>query len=113
MAENLHQEPARIAAGARTALERLLRGLHPRFHADEILNFARKAPGEIDHEIDGALRAPIDPAQEGLEPRSRVFGRAVDYEIGFEVLRIFERPILRALLNKEIERIVDRHVGDD
>src|SRR5271156_6000113 len=37
VAKNLHQKPARIAARARTALERLLRGLNPRFHADEIL----------------------------------------------------------------------------
>ena len=42
-----------------------------------------------------------------------MFGRAVDDEIGLEVLGIFERPGLRALLDEEIERIVDRHVGDD
>ena len=42
-----------------------------------------------------------------------MLGRAVDDEIGPQVLRIFERPRLRALLDEEIERIVDRHVGDD
>ena len=42
-----------------------------------------------------------------------MLGRAVDDEIGPHVLRIFERPILRALLDEEIKRIVDRHVGDD
>src|SRR5271154_3734311 len=104
MAENLHQKPARIAAGARAALECLLRGLHPRFHADEILNFARKAPVEIDHEVDGAPGRSIDRAQEGLKPRSSVLGRTVDDEIGPEVLRIFEWPGLRALLDEEIER---------
>ena len=32
---------------------------------------------------------------------------------GRDVLGIFEGPGLRALLDEEIERIVDRHVGDD
>ena len=77
------------------------------------MNFARKAPVEIDHKIDGAPGRPIDPAQEGLKPGSSGLGRAVDDEIGPEVLGIFERPGLRALLDEEIERIVDRHVGDD
>ncbi len=113
VAENLHEKPARIPARARTALECLLRRLHPRFHADEILDFARKAPVEIDHEIDGAPGRPIDPAQEGLKPGSGVLGRAVDDEIGPKVFGIFERPGLRAFLDEEIERIVDRHVGDD
>src|SRR3984957_14927593 len=107
MAENLHQKTARIAARARAALERLLRGLHPGFHADEILNLARKAPVKIDHEIDGALGRPIDPAQEGLKPRSGVLGRAVDDEIRPQILRILDRPRLGALLDEEIKRIVD------
>ena len=72
-----------------------------------------KSAVEIDHEIDRALGRSIDPAQESLEPRPRVLGRAVDDEIGPQVLAIFERPNLRALLDEEIERIVDRHVGDD
>ena len=53
------------------------------------------------------------PLQKRLEPRSRALGRAVDDEIGPQVLAIFERPNLRAFLDEEIERIVDRHVGDD
>ena len=77
------------------------------------MNFARQAPVEIDHKIDGALGRPIDPAQEGLKPRSGVLGGAVDDEIGPQVLRVFERPSLRVLLDEEVERIVDRHVGDD
>ena len=78
MAEDLHQKPARIAARARTALECLLRGLHPRLHADEILNLARKAAVEIDHEIDGALGRPIDPVSgrpEAAVPRARACDR--------------------------------------
>ena len=42
-----------------------------------------------------------------------MLGRAVDDEIRPQILRILERPRLGALLDEEIKRIVDRHVGDD
>ena len=42
-----------------------------------------------------------------------MLGRAIDDEIGPQVLAIFERPNLRAFLDEEIEGIIDRHVGDD
>ena len=113
IAQDLHQKPARIAARARAALERLLRALHPRLHADHIGDFARQAAIELDHEIDRAPKRAIDCAQERRKPRACGLGRAVDDKIGPQVLAIFERPDLRALLDEEIERIVDRHVGDD
>ena len=73
----------------------------------------RQPAVEIDHEIDRALRRAVDPVEKGLEPRPGGLGRAVDDEIGPQVLAVFERPDLRAFLDEEIERIVDRHVGDD
>ena len=42
-----------------------------------------------------------------------MLGRAIDDEIRPQVLGIFEWPGLRALLDEKIERVVDRHVGDD
>ena len=113
MAENLHQEPARIAARARPALEGLLGALHPRLHPDDVFDLLRNAAIEIDREIDRALRRAVDPVEKRLQARPCRFRRAVDDEVGPEILAIFERPGLRALLDKEIERIVDRHVGDD
>ena len=113
VSQDLHEKPARVAARARTALERFLRALHPRLHTDDVCDLPRESAVEIDYEIDRALGSSIDRAQERLEPRSRALGRAVDDEIGPQVLAIFERPKLRAFLDEEIERIVDRHVGDD
>ena len=52
-------------------------------------------------------------SRKALQPRSGWLGRAVDDEIGPQVLAIFERPDFRAFLDEEVERIVDRHVGDD
>ena len=113
VSQDLHEKPARVAARARSALERLLRALHPRLHADDVFDLLRQPLVEIDHKIDRALRRSVDPIEKGLEPRPRALGRAVDDEIGPQVLAIFERPNLRAFLDEEIERIVDRHVGDD
>ena len=45
VAQDLHQKPARIAARARTALERLLRALHARLHADDILELRPQGAG--------------------------------------------------------------------
>ena len=53
------------------------------------------------------------PFKKSLEARPRRLGRAIDDEIGPQVLAIFERPGLGAFFDEEIERIVDRHVGDD
>ena len=39
--------------------------------------------------------------------------RAINDKVGPQVLAVFERPDLRALFDEEIERVVDRHVGDD
>ena len=113
MAQDLHQEPARVAAGAEGALERLFRALDARLHPDDVLDLVRQAPVEVDHEIDRPFRRPVDSVEKRLQPRTRVLGRAVDDEVGPEILAIVERPDFRALFNEEVERIVDRHVGDD
>ncbi len=113
VAQDLHQEPARIAAGAEGAPERLLRALHARLHADDILDLVRQATVEVDHEIDGALRRPVDSIEKRLQVRTRRLGRTVDDEVGPQILAIFERPDLSAFLDEEVERIIDRHVGDD
>ena len=113
MTENLHQEPARIAARAGAALEGLLRALHARLHPDEVFYLARETPVEIDDKIDRAARRAVDPVEKGLKPRAGGLRGAVDDEIGSEILAIFERPGLRAFLDEEIEWIVHRHVGDD
>src|SRR5208282_1811257 len=79
----------------------------------EVFYLLRKAAIEIDHEIDGAFGRSVDPVEIGLQPRPRGLRRAIDDEIRPQVLAIYERPDFRALLDEEIERIVDRHVGDD
>ena len=82
IAQDLHQQPARIAARARAALERLFRGLHARLHADEIFDLARKAAVEIDDEIDRAFGRSVDPVEKRLEARPDRLGRAVDERSG-------------------------------
>jgi hypothetical protein len=113
MAKRLHQEPARIAAGAGDVLERLLRRLHAGLHADHIADLAGNAGVEVDDEINRADALAGHGIQKTLEQRSRRFGLAVDGEVRGDVIRILERPMLGRILDEEIEGIVDRHVGDE
>ncbi len=113
MAQDLHQKPTRVATRTQSAFKRLLRGLNPGLHPDDVFDLLRKSAIEIDDEIDGALRRAVDPVEIGLEPRSGGLGRAVDDQIGPQILAVLERPDLRGFLDEEIERIIDRHVGDD
>ena len=52
-------------------------------------------------------------ARKRRQQRPGRFRRPVDGEIVADVLRIVERPRLGRRLDEEVERIVDRHVGDE
>jgi hypothetical protein len=69
MAQELHQQPARVAARAAGEGERLFRRLHPRFHAHDIAHVLRELPDEIDQEVVGLLRRARDFVEIGLEER--------------------------------------------
>ena len=73
----------------------------------------RQLAVEIDDEVDGARLRPVEVFEKILKTRAGGLGRAVDDEVGLEVLAVVERPVLGGLLDEEIERVVDRHVGDD
>ena len=53
VAKNLHQQPASVATRAHAALERFLRRLHTRFHADQVFDVVLKPGVQRDDEIDG------------------------------------------------------------
>ncbi len=73
----------------------------------------RQVAVEVDDEVDGARLRPVEGVEKGLKAGAGRLGRPVDDEVGLEVLAVVERPVLGRLLDEEVERIVDRHVGDD
>src|SRR5438552_611157 len=53
MAQDLRQQPARIATRTTAEFERLLGSLHTRLHADQVAGGALQALIQSDQEIDG------------------------------------------------------------
>jgi len=112
MPEDLNQQPAGVAARALSGLEGFLGRLHARLHADHIANLVGQAGVEANDEIDRSGSLAGNRLQKRRQSRTRRFGRPVDHQVRRDVLGIIERPLLGGFLDKEIERIVDRHVGD-
>ena len=113
MAQRLHQQPRGVAARALAGLERLLRRLHARLHADHVADAVRDLLVHGDQEVDDAPRRPVDVGEEGRKMRAGRLGLQVDREIFRDVGIVGEGIILRAFLDEKVERVVDRHVGDD
>ena len=116
MAQDLHEHPARVAARALRALERFLGRLHAGLHADEIPDLVLQLPVQTNQHVDrlfaGTQRRAkrIEPGGEPRTRRRRVEER--DQLLG-ERGRVIERMELRIRLDEEIERVDDRHVGDE
>ena len=69
MAEQLHHQPARIAARAGFERQRFLRRLHTRLHADQVADIALQHLVQVDQEVDGALLGQVDLLQVGGHQR--------------------------------------------
>ena len=110
-AQNLHQQPRRVAAGARTQRQRLVRLLHARLHADDVAHHALQFGVERDEKIDRAVAPPRDLAHVFREQRAGRFGRQIGGEFGLQLLGIGEREFLGVGLDEKVERIDDGEFG--
>ena len=113
LAQDLDQQPGRVAAGARALLQRLLRRLHPGLHADEVLDVPGEAAVQVAQVIDRARRRDLQVRKVARQAWSGRQRREVGGEIGLERLLVVEGPGLRALLDEEVERVDHGHVGDE
>ncbi len=113
MPQDLHEQPAGIAAGPLAGSKRLLRCLDAGFHADDVTDLLLQAGVEADDHVHRLLTwSAVDSGHEGGEQRAGRFRLRVDGEIVAQFLRIVEGPLCRLFLHKEIERIINRHIGD-
>ncbi len=112
MAQRLHQQPGGIATGPGAFLEGFFRCLYARLHANDIVDGLGDLGVQPDDEVDGSLAILRDRFQERGHARAGRVEAAVDLKIFTKFRRIVEGPFLRALLDEEIEGIVDGHVGD-
>ena len=111
MAQRIDQQPRGIATRAQGAAKGFLGRLHAGLHTDDIADFGGKLGIEANDEICRALGVARHAIKKGLQQRAGRFGLAVNHQIIGNFGRIFERPSLGAGLNKEIERVVDGHIG--
>ena len=112
VAENLHEQPAGVAAGARLGLQRFFRRLNACFHARAIGDVAAECDVEIGDELNRGARRTIDLSQVAIQ--QRLGGGLI--EIRPQVSS--QRPVIgkgkaRSLrINEEVKRVDRRHLGD-
>ena len=74
VAQDLHQQPARVAAGTATQRQRFFGRLHARFHADQIFDLVLNALVQRHQKIDGADFGLIYGVDQGLQQRGGRLG---------------------------------------
>ncbi len=85
VAQQLHQQPGRVAARAGAQAQRLLRRLHARLHADRVGD-RRLQPGVgVDQEVGRADRLLGQVRDEGLELLAERLGFEVGQQFGAQV----------------------------
>jgi hypothetical protein len=112
VAQHRHHQPAGIAARAGGQRERLFRRLHARLHADQVADVALDALVQRHHEVHRGDRRARDAGDELGEPGRGRLDDAVRGQLGGQRLVVGERELLGAFLQEEVERVVDRHLGD-
>ena len=110
-AQDLHQEPRRVAARARAQRERLLGVLHARLHPDDVADHLLQFGVERDEEIGSCARAARDLVDIFLEQRPPRLGREIGRELDLQFLGVLERKFFGIGLDEEIERVDDREFG--
>jgi hypothetical protein len=112
MPHDLDEQPRRIAARTGTELQRLVRRLNARLEPHQIIDALLEQPIQADQEVDRMGLAPVELRQEPLQMRAGGLGAEIGGQVRPQRLLVGERPCLGGLLDEEVERIVDRHVGD-
>ena len=108
--QQLHQQPARVAARAALELQGLLGRLHAGLHADGVGDVPVQPLVDVDQKVDGPAFAAVDLRQVVAQQRRQCFGGQVGRELLLLRLFIQEGEVLRAWLQKEVERVVYRHL---
>ena len=111
-AQQLDQQPGRIAAGAGADRQRLLRALHPRFHADDIADLALQAAIDLHQEIDGAALMAGMVGDQRVEQRPLILHVEIGGKVGLQLVIIGEGIVLRIRLHEEVEGIDDVEIGE-
>ncbi len=110
-AQDLHQQPCRIAARARPQRQRLVRFLDARLHADDVMDHPLQLGVERDQERDRPAAPRRDLGEIFRQQRAGGFRREIGGELGRQFVRIGEGKFLGVGLDEKVEGIDDRELG--
>jgi hypothetical protein len=109
--QQLHHQPAGVAARTRQVGQGHFRRLHARLHADQVADVVLQALIQPDQEVDGALLVARHAVDEGLQARRRRPLDKVRRQVVREFRRVGKGVVLGIGLEEEVERVVHRHLG--
>ncbi len=113
MPQDLNQEPGGVAARALAALQCLLGGLDAGLETDDVADVALQLAVDGDEEVDRRRWRAVDLREIVAQQRAGRQGLTERGELAGERRVVGEREYLGAGLEEKIERIDDRHVGDE
>ena len=112
VAQQLHQQPAGVAAGAAGLLKCFFGRLHAGLHADQVLDVALDLLVDGDQEVVGGLLLQVQLVQVGLHQRGGGLGDQVGRELFLQRGAVLEREVLGLGLQEIVEGVVHRHFDD-
>ena len=112
VAQDLHQQPAGVAARSERPRERLLARLDARLHAHGVGDVPLQAAIDVEQKRYGLLLAAVDGGHPIEQARAAFPDLEVRRQVARQLLVVAEREVLGVGLEKEVERVDHRHVGD-
>ena len=110
VAQQLHQQPAGVAARAECQRQRFLGGLHPRLHPDGVLDVLLQLLVDADQKVIGAARRSVNLVQIGLQQRRGRFNRQVRHQLLGHGWCVFERERFGFWFKEKVKRVQRDHV---
>lgn len=112
MAHQLHEQPSRVAARARGVIQREFRGLHARFHADQVSDVLAQTLVQCHQKIDGRQRCAVDARQVGRELRRQRQCGEVRRQLPLLFAGVDKGDLFRVRLKEKVERVEHCHFGN-
>ena len=113
IAQNLHQQPGRVAARAGTGGQGFFRRLHARFHANQVFDVLLQGLIDFDQKIDRLVGLARYRFQVFLKAAADTRGSQERFEILHQGFVVAERERVSARFHEEVEGVVRRHFGNE
>jgi hypothetical protein len=113
VAQQLDQQPRRVPAGSAAELERPLRRLDAGVEPDDVADVVAERTVQFDEEVVCPGRLPSDRVQIGRQPRRQRLRVQERLQLAQQRRVVLERHLFGGGFQEEVERVVDRHLGDE